>query len=213
MCVRVGHLAYAATSGPVRWERRLAKSRRWVLVAHAARSRFWVAPVGTRSGRFRVRLSDARIAVDDRIFTAPYITLLDPDQAVAEVEWALAAGARSPQVYLERGLARADAGKVAEALEDFRQASIRNPVDPVPIENAARAAHQIGRFREAAQTYEKLLKLQPSRGDLWKTLGAVYLYDLDEPQSALPAFQRALGLEKDPAEREKLLAVIDELSG
>jgi len=29
-----------------------------------------------------------------RIFTAPYITLLDPEQAVAEVEWALAGGAR-----------------------------------------------------------------------------------------------------------------------
>ena len=30
----------------------------------------------------------------ERIFSAPYITLLDPDQAVAEVEWAIAGGAR-----------------------------------------------------------------------------------------------------------------------
>lgn len=34
------------------------------------------------------------VAYKDRIFTAPYITLLDPDQAVTEVEWALDAGAR-----------------------------------------------------------------------------------------------------------------------
>ena len=37
---------------------------------------------------------DWGVDYEGRIFTAPYITLLDPDQAVTEVEWALAAGAR-----------------------------------------------------------------------------------------------------------------------
>ena len=42
----------------------------------------------------RWAVDDWGLNVEDRILTAPYITLLDPAQAVAEVEWAIAGGAR-----------------------------------------------------------------------------------------------------------------------
>ncbi|HEX4952787.1 MAG TPA: sulfatase-like hydrolase/transferase [Thermoanaerobaculia bacterium] len=132
-------------------------------------------------------------------------------EALAVLESALRAGGHGPAVYLERGLARAELGRLAEALADFREAARRSPSDPVPLENAARAAYQLGRKRESAQLYEELLRLAEERVDLWKTLGALYLYELGEPERAASAFRRAFAKESDPAERAKLQALLAEL--
>jgi len=61
------------------------------------------------------------------------------------------------------------------------------------------------------QLYEQLLRLQPSRTDLWKTAGALYLYELKDNADALRCFRRALVLETDPAEKQKLEAMVTEL--
>jgi|CXWL01.1.fsa_nt_gi arylsulfatase A-like enzyme/Tfp pilus assembly protein PilF len=137
------------------------------------------------------------------------------DGAAAEpvLDAAIAAGCRDRDVFLERGLVRARTGRLEPALADFREAARRAPADPVPLENAARAAYQLGRPREAAQLYERLLRLAERRLDLWKTLGAIHLYDLNDPAAALPAFRRALTLETDPVERGQLEALIVEIEG
>jgi tetratricopeptide (TPR) repeat protein len=83
----------------------------------------------------------------------------------------------------------------------------------VPLENAAKAAYQLGRQREAVQLYEQLLRLAPNRLDLWKTAGAIYLYDLEDRPAALRCFRRALTLEVNPAERAKLEELVKELDG
>jgi len=137
----------------------------------------------------------------------------DRKEAQAVLESALRAGARESDVYLERGLARAESGGLEAALGDFREALRRDPRNPVPIENAAQAAFQLGRHRESVQLYEQLLRLQPGRADLWKTTGAIYLYNLDEPAEALRCFRRALTLESDPAERARLEDLIQDLDG
>lgn len=93
------------------------------------------------------------------------------------------------------------------------QASRRAPTDPVPLEGAARAAYQLGRRQEAAELYERLLRLQPGRLDLWKTAGAIYYYELEDRPAALRCFRRALSLEPDPAERAKLAELLRELEG
>ncbi len=115
----------------------------------------------------------------------------------------VASGALQPQVFLERGTARAESGALAAALDDFREAARRAPGDPVALENAARAAFLLGRRREAAETYETLLRAAPQRVDLWKTLAAVYL-ELDEPLAAERAAREALRREPDPQERARL---------
>jgi len=56
-----------------------------------------------------------------------------------------------------------------------------------------------------------LPKLQPSRGDLWKTAGAIYLYDLQDDADALRCFRTALSFETDPAERQKIGEIIGAL--
>jgi tetratricopeptide (TPR) repeat protein len=126
------------------------------------------------------------------------------------LDGALAAGSHDPKVYLERGTALAESGKLEPALRDFREAARRNPADAVALENAALAAYHLGRAREAAQTYETLVRLAPDRADLWKTLGALYLEELGERGEAARCFRRALQLERDPVERVKLEELLRE---
>ncbi|HEY0512871.1 MAG TPA: sulfatase-like hydrolase/transferase [Thermoanaerobaculia bacterium] len=129
------------------------------------------------------------------------------------LDLALRAGAHEPEVFLERGVDRAESGNLDGALADFREAARRAPANPVPLENAARAAFDLKRFREASQLYEQLLRIAPNRGDLWKTEGAIYLYELDDRTAALRCFRRALLLESDAAEKGKLNALVKELGG
>ncbi|HEX7180721.1 MAG TPA: sulfatase-like hydrolase/transferase [Thermoanaerobaculia bacterium] len=133
------------------------------------------------------------------------------EEALRILDAAVSAGSHTPDVYLERGQVRAGLGRLAEALRDFREAARRNPLDAVPLENAARTAFELGQHREAVQLYEQLLRISPNRLDAWKTAGAIYLYELNDEPEALRCFRRALGLEIDPAEREKLIQLIREL--
>ncbi|HEY4587662.1 MAG TPA: hypothetical protein VII86_00455, partial [Thermoanaerobaculia bacterium] len=98
-------------------------------------------------------------------------------------------------------------------LADFREAARRAPANPVPLENAARTAYDLKRYRDASLLYEQLLRIAPSRGDLWKTEGAIYLYDLEDRNEALRCFRRALLLETDPGEKAKLEGLVKELGG
>jgi choline-sulfatase len=134
-------------------------------------------------------------------------------EAVAVLDTALRAGAHEPEIFLERGTARAESGSLESALGDFREAARRAPANPVPLENAARTAFDLKRFRDASLVYEQLLRLQPNRGDLWKTAGAIYLEELDDRSDALRCFRRALLLETDGGERAKLEALVKELGG
>jgi choline-sulfatase len=133
------------------------------------------------------------------------------DEAVRVLDAAIAAGAHAAPVFLERGTALAEAGRLEAALSDFREAARRDPADAVAPENAARAAFQLGRLREALISYETLARLRPQRGDVWKTLGSLAL-ELNDRDRALAAFREALKLETDPAQRHLLEQAVDELS-
>jgi choline-sulfatase len=124
----------------------------------------------------------------------------------------IAAGALGAQLFLERGTMRAAAGRLADGLQDFREAARRAPTDPLPVENAARAAFQLGRLREAALTYETLARLAPARADVWKTLVALYL-ELDEAGQVERCAREALRIESDPAERARLEELLATLTG
>jgi Tfp pilus assembly protein PilF len=134
-------------------------------------------------------------------------------EATAVLDAAVAAGAYAPQIYFERGTIRARKGNFKNALADFRESAKRDPANPAPLENAARAAYQSGAKRESANYYEQLLRLAPNRLDAWKTLGALYLYELEDPTQALRAFRTALPLESDAAERAKLEELVRQLGG
>ncbi len=133
-------------------------------------------------------------------------------EALRVLDAALAAGTHEEQVYEERGNALAELGRLDDALRDFREAARRNPLDPLPLEKAAQISYQLGKPRDAALLYERLLQIQPNRLDAWKAAGALYL-ETDDNENAVRCFRRALTLEFDPAEREKLAALVKELGG
>jgi tetratricopeptide (TPR) repeat protein len=136
----------------------------------------------------------------------------DRKGAMAVLDTALRSGAHEPEIFLERGVSRAESGSLEPALLDFREAARRSPANPVPLENAARAAYDLHRFGESVQLYEQLLRIAPNRLDLWKTTGALYL-ELDDKDSALRCFRRALILEINPGERARLEELVKELGG
>jgi arylsulfatase A-like enzyme/Flp pilus assembly protein TadD len=137
----------------------------------------------------------------------------DAREGIRVLDQALAAGSHGAEVFLERGMAMAAAGRLGDALRDFHEAARRRPADPVPLENAARAAYRLHRLREAIQLYDQLLRLAPGRLDLWKTAGAIYLYELEDKAEALRCFRRALSMESDPGERARLETLVRELGG
>jgi arylsulfatase A-like enzyme/tetratricopeptide (TPR) repeat protein len=132
-------------------------------------------------------------------------------EALELLDGVLEAGGRRPQVLLERGVALASLGRLEHALDDFRQASRRDPLNPIPLENAARAAYQLARYQESALLYERLLRLSPERCEGWKTLGAIALHHLGDRQRALRCFRAALGCEPDPREQRALRQLVAEL--
>jgi choline-sulfatase len=134
-----------------------------------------------------------------------------PAEAFAVLDAAVEAGSRLSELYLERGTARAEAGRLEPALADFREAAKRDPQNAVAAENVARALFQLGRAREAMYAYQALSRLAPARLDAWKTLGALAL-EIGERETALEAFRSALRLETDTAERAALERVIAELA-
>lgn len=131
----------------------------------------------------------------------------DVAAALATLDTAIAAGGRDPELYGERGRIRAVSGRIADAYADFREASRRSPTDPLALENAGRAAFALGRARESALIYESLARLQPARGDVWKTLTALYL-ELDDAAAVDRTAREALRLERDPEERARLEALV-----
>jgi len=134
----------------------------------------------------------------------------DRTGALAVLDRAITAGSHAPMVFLERGLVLAEGGRVAEALESFREASRRDPANPLPLENAARAEYRLGRYGESAALYERLAVLSPS-SETWRTLGAIYLSQLADRGNALRCFREALRLELDPAVREEIKKMVEEL--
>ncbi|MEM7482176.1 MAG: sulfatase-like hydrolase/transferase [Acidobacteriota bacterium] len=122
-----------------------------------------------------------------------------------------AAGGEHGRWYLERGLIQAAAGRVAPAFEDFERAVELEPTHREALENAALAAYRLRRPARAATLYRRLAEVSPGNSAPWKTLGAIQLYELADPAAARSSFERALALERDPAQRAELEALLAEL--
>lgn len=132
-------------------------------------------------------------------------------EAMALLDKTVSAGGTSAQLFLERGTMHATAGRLEQALADFRAAGRRAPTDPRPIESAARALFQLGRLQEAALAYETLARLAPGRADVWKTLVALYL-ELGEGASVERCARAALRVETDPTDRARLEELLASLT-
>lgn len=132
-------------------------------------------------------------------------------EALGVLDRTVAAGGSSAQLFLERGTMRATAGRLEEALQDFREAARRAPTDPLALENTARALFALGRAQEAAHAYETLARLQPDRSDVWKTLVALHL-EAGALQDVERCARQALRVETSPADRARLEELLSGLA-
>ncbi len=131
-------------------------------------------------------------------------------EALAVLDRSIAAGARDPGNYLERGITWAELGRIDKALADFEEAARRDPQNPLPIGNAARAADRLGRLGEAVGLYERLLTLEPGNTRALEALGSLH-FKLHQPEPALRRWRQALALERDPIQRQRIESLIRQL--
>jgi cytochrome c-type biogenesis protein CcmH/NrfG len=103
---------------------------------------------------------------------------------------------RSPQYYLEAGLAYAERGDFISAVGLLRQAGMLSPRDPAIISAYGRALARVGEYELARDALRRLRELGDMSADDWVVLGQVEARtgSFDE---ALGAYAGALTLDPD----------------
>jgi tetratricopeptide (TPR) repeat protein len=134
-----------------------------------------------------------------------YLGKGDPLSAIAPLEQALANG--DPQTptskklatmlyaaYLLAGAGEEEKGNYAAAISGYYEKAVRlAPVSPAAYARKAQACARAGRFRDAAESLEKLASLQPKNPTVYLSLGDV-LYQDGERDAAGRDWQKALEL-------------------
>lgn len=92
------------------------------------------------------------------------------------------------------GLSLAMQDRVLEAIEPFKKAAKEDPKNSELLTNLAKAQHTAGLFREAAVTYEQLIKLIGPKPEILTDLGTSYA-KLKDYQSASVLFDQAISID------------------
>ena len=128
--------------------------------------------------------------------------------ALAAARDAIAAGAESAEMDLEIGLAHASAGERTDAEKWFTDALTLRPGYFEALVNLAQIDYDAHRLDRAIDRYREALRIRPDAALAHKRLGAILLSDKGDAAGALAEFRAALVSETDPAEREKLQAMV-----
>jgi len=97
------------------------------------------------------------------------------------------------------GNALLDAGRMGEAIAEYRRAVGLVPADPREHYNLGHALALAGRPAEAIASYEQALRLKPDYAEARNNLGAA-LADAGRLDEAVAQYQKILGLQPDNAE-------------
>jgi tetratricopeptide (TPR) repeat protein len=99
----------------------------------------------------------------------------------------------SPVAHYNRGVARAQQGRVADALGDFGGCLMRDPAHQGAWFNFGLACEKLGRPQEAIDAWSELLQLDPKRGNAYHMRGLSWLQlDPQQPVRAARDFELAL---------------------
>jgi len=130
-----------------------------------------------------------------------------PDKAVQCFDRAIELGFKLPEVYFNRGNARAKLNRFPEAIADFDAAIALQPDYPEAFNGRACACASLGRFDPALRDCNKAIELKPdfatayfNRANIWATQGR-----LDE---AIRDYSKAIALKPDYARAYDYRAVI-----
>ncbi|HET7840527.1 MAG TPA: tetratricopeptide repeat protein [Terriglobia bacterium] len=83
---------------------------------------------------------------------------------------------------------------IAETVKTLQDQEAKNPADPQPKLALANLFYDNKRFQEAAEWYEKALKLDPKNVNARTDLGTVY-FNLGRPTEALAEYKKTLEIE------------------
>jgi tetratricopeptide (TPR) repeat protein len=95
--------------------------------------------------------------------------------------------------YLRAGNAEVEKGRLAGAVKYFDKAIQVGPTEPNGYAAKANVCVQLGQFHDAAETLEKLARLDPKNPTIHLSLGDV-LYQGGEKNAARTSWQTAMGL-------------------
>jgi len=143
---------------------------------------------------------------------AAYRTRGDTAAALALAKEAAGSGAESAELSLEIGLAYATSGDLISAERWFDSAVRLRPTYAEALGNLGNVAYAQGRIDDALARYRAAAKAAPGDSTFLKQTAAILLNDRNDPDGALAAFRAALAVERDPAESQKLAAVISGLA-
>ena len=129
----------------------------------------------------------------------------DPTGEHVYTQLAASAAADSAEGLYFRGQARVDIGEMQGALSDFRQAFVKDPMFTDAYEKAAAVLFQQGRYEEAKQTYEGLLKVKPDYALAVEGVAAAS-YWLGDTKAALEQSEEAVRLDPSRATAWNTLA-------
>ena len=99
---------------------------------------------------------------------------LTPDDVVARVKKLAGEYAKTPVARAELGLALSNAGKLAEALVEFREAARLAPADAIAHFNVAHTLDRMKDTSGAIAEYKAALDLAPNYAKAWNNLGFLY---------------------------------------
>lgn len=103
----------------------------------------------------------------------------------------------SPDALMRVAEHTARGGDVGTALTLFNRASMADPDNPTPILRMAQLYYAVAAYKEAEVAYGRVIGIDPAHVGALRGLGNT-LVALDEPERAIPPFETALKIERDP---------------
>ncbi len=128
-----------------------------------------------------------------------------PAEAIARADQYLAAKPKDPQMRFIKGVAQAESGRTADALNTFTRITEEYPELPEPYNNLAVLYAGQGQFDKARATLEAAIRTNPSYSTAHENLGDVYA------KLASQAYSKALQLDATNTGLQPKLALIREL--
>jgi tetratricopeptide (TPR) repeat protein len=156
-----------------------------------------------------------------------YVLLGRPNEALPVLDRALQMAPGDGYILRELGIGYFKAKDLDKALAALDAAHVSFPDDTTVLYHLAQIHQQQGNWSEAITHYEKVLKLEPERGELYRDLGEVYssgglpgpgheyfgIYfkKIGRLDTAGFHFRKALEYAKDDAARKRLATELEAL--
>ena len=127
------------------------------------------------------------------------------EEAMVQIDRAVAAKPRDPHARFLKGTVLAKQNKSSEAIAVFRRLSEEFPKLPEPYNNLAVLYARQGQYEKARVALETAMRTHPSYATTYENLGDVYT------RLASQAYSKALKLNSENSSAQAKLALIDDL--